>query len=307
MIYLLLLILWIALTLKKSRKDGVLIERVHPYRQLMQYIMPTRNESIVYFDEYINAEKLLAYCAEAKEKFSADFTHCLIGAASIALLANPAMNRFVVGRRLYQRKGHHITFSMKRKKQDAKAKLSVVKMDIRAEQNFKILVQEIEAKINVERSDKKTYADKEFQMFSLIPRPVLRLFVALFKALDYYNMLPYEFIRNDGLYTSIVFTNLGSVGMGAAYHHLYEWGTCPLFLAAGPIQERPVWQDNAFVPQKILHIRFAYDERIDDGLTAGQGIATFKKILENPYEYLGCLKDDQSDALLFDPLARAEK
>ena len=41
-----------------------------------------------------------------------------------------AMNRFVVGRRLYQRDGVWITFSMKPKKLDKKAKLAAVKMQM---------------------------------------------------------------------------------------------------------------------------------------------------------------------------------
>lgn len=299
---LIIISLWLIASLKTSRCDGVLISRVHPYRRLMQFIMPTRSESIVYFDEYINAEKLLAYTHEAKTINHADLTHCLIGAVGIALLHNPAMNRFVVGRRLYQRNTNEVTFSMKRKKLDGKSKLAVVKMSFDMSYTFKRLVSEIEGKINVERSDKVTYADKEFQLFNSIPRPFLSFFVIIFKLLDYCNLLPHSFIRNDGLYTSIVLTNLGSVGMGAGYHHLYEWGTCPLFITAGKIIDQPALIDGVYVPQKTLHVRFAYDERIDDGLTAGQGIASMKKVLENPFEFLGCLKNDASDEKRFENL-----
>lgn len=291
--------LWIIGSVKTTRGDGELISRIHPYRKIMQYIMPTRNESIVYFDEYINAEKLLAYAEEAKKSFGADITHCLVGATGAALLHNPAMNRFVVGRRLYQRFGHYITFSMKRKRQDKKSKLSVVKIPVSEGQTFKQLVSDIEAKINVERSDKVTYADKEFSIFNAIPRPFLRAFVVIFKTLDYFNCLPQSFIRNDALYSSIVLTNLGSVGMDAGYHHLYEWGTCPLFLTVGKVTDLPVVRDGQIVAQKTLHIRFSYDERIEDGMTAGGGITALKKILEDPYNYLGCVKSDGGDLKKF--------
>ena len=54
---------------KKSRPDGYLVRGLHPYRRVMGFIMPTRNESVVYFDSYVDAEQLLAYLEKAGPKF----------------------------------------------------------------------------------------------------------------------------------------------------------------------------------------------------------------------------------------------
>jgi hypothetical protein len=125
------------------------------------------------------------------------------------------------------------------------------------------------------------------------------------KTLDYYNVLPASFIVNDGLYTSMFIANLGSVGMDAGFHHLYEWGNCPLFLMAGKVEERPVVHDGAVVARKQLHVRWSYDERIEDGLTASFGIESVIRALEHPYEYFGCLAEDGSDARPLDRNAPA--
>jgi hypothetical protein len=45
-----------------------------------------------------------------------------------------------------------------------------------------------------------------------------------------------------------------------------------------------------------MHIRWSYDERIDDGLSARFGIDSAKHALEHPFEYFGCLAEDGSDA-----------
>jgi len=81
------------------------------------------------------------------------------------------------------------------------------------------------------------------------------------------------------------------VGMRAGYHHLYNYGTCPLFLMLGRIEERAWVVDGEVVPRKILHIRFSYDERIDDGLTAKEGIDWIRTVLEAPEEYFGKVED----------------
>lgn len=291
---------WVLLHLKTSRPDGTLVPRLHPYRRALNYIMPTRNESVVYFDEYVDAHDLLDYLGEAKDRLNANLTHALVGAFAVGFAENPRMNRFVVGRRVYQRDATWLTFSMKRKFKDKKSKVTAVKQKIEPGMTFAQLVQAINAKIEVERSDKETQTDKELGFFARLPRPVMRFAFGLVKVLDYYNLLPGFFIRAEGMYASMFIANLGSLEMGAGYHHLFELGTCPLFLMAGEIKEMPVVRDGQLAVRKQLHLRFTYEERIDDGLTARDGIRSSVRALERPYEYLGCLKADGSDARPFD-------
>ena len=96
--------------------------------------------------------------------------------------------------------------------------------------------------------------------------------IRLFYWLDYHNCLPGAFINADVMYTSGFIANLGSLKMKAGYHHLYEWGTCPLFLMFGKIEDRAMVEEGEVVARKVLHIRFSFDERVDDGLNAGKGI-----------------------------------
>ncbi len=301
-----LLILWGLGHSKRSRPDATLVGRLHPYRRLMPYIMPGRNESVVYFDIYARAEPLLEYLARAEPAFGADVTQCIVAAMCRTLSENPTMNRFVVGHRLYQRNEISVTFSMKRKAGDASSKLAVVRTKLNPGEDFRSLCHRINAEITVERSDAKTYADKEYGLLHRVPRPILRAGVGALRLLDYYNLLPASFIENDAMYSSAFVANLGTLGMDAGYHHLYEWGTCSLFLMGGKIEERAVVRDGKIVAEKILHMRATYDERIDDGMTAGQGINVVTHTLENPFEYLGCLQEDGSDARPLDhgaPLA----
>ncbi|MBL91412.1 MAG: hypothetical protein CMH56_06310 [Myxococcales bacterium] len=277
--------LWMLLELKTSRSDGTLVKGLHPYRRIMQYIMTTRNESLVYFDVQANAAALLAYLKNNKEK-NITLIHVLVGALAQTLEQNPKMNRFVSGRRLYQRKGMSITFTAKRKKLDAKSKLAMVQMPIEEGIPFSAIVNRMNEKINVERSDSRTYADKEYDLFNLLPRPLLVMAVKLLKTLDYYNILPGFFIRDDALYVSCVLTNLGSLKMAPAYHHLYEWGNCPLFLMVGQVEERVVARNGEITTEEVLPMRIAFDERIEDGLTAKQGIDQFVAILEAPQQNL---------------------
>ena len=295
-------VIWVLLNMKTSRADGVYLKATHKFRKMMPYLMRGRNESVVYFDSYVNAEPLLEYLQHPASKArGVDLTHAVVAASAIGQLENPQMNRFVAGRRLYQRKGVFITFSMKRKKLDRAAKVAISKLEATAEDTFDSFASRMGGNIKEERSDKKTYTDKELDLFLLFPRPVLRFFVALVRTLDYYNLLPNAFIKGDAMYTSMVVANLGSLNMGAGYHHLYEWGTCPLFLMVGKIEERPVVENGEVVVRKMLHLRYSFDERIDDGLNARFGIDSVARVLADPYKNLGCLAEDGSDYRPFLP------
>lgn len=283
------------LELKTSRSDGELVRRVPQFRRLMHYIMVGRNESVVYFDRAVRADRLEAYLEEARVAFGGNLTHVLVGALNIGLAENPRMNQFVVGRRLYARKGRWLTFSMKRQKLNKKAKLSAVKLKMIDGESFRELTERINGSIKVERSGTKTQADKEFDILNALPRPLLRFATVIVSTLDYYNILPSFFIEGDGMYTSIFLANLGSVGMGPGYHHLYEYGTCPLFVMVGKVEERVIAVDGRPQVARVLPLRFSYDERIEDGLNANYGIESVVRVLEDPQRWLGCVRADGSD------------
>ena len=279
---------------KTSRADGTFVRRVHPYRRLMWFIMPTRNECVVYYEDKVRAEKLLDYLERAKPIMGCDVTHAYVAALNVAIAESPTMDQFVIGRRLYRRKQRSITFSMKRKAMDKKAKLAVVRMPMSNEDTFAELNQRINSSITHQRSGKKTHADKEYQLFDFLPRTGLRFFVWLFRALDYVNLLPYAFTKEDALYTSAVVANLGSLGMNPGFHHLYEWGTASVFAMVGKIQDEAVVENGEVVAGKVLTIRYSYDERIDDGLGTKTAILRVNEILSDPEKHLGCLDDDTS-------------
>jgi hypothetical protein len=223
----------------------------------------------------------------------------VVAAGEIGLAANPRLNRFVVGRRLYQRRGRFLSFSMKRRSLNAEGvhleKLATVKLESSKPRTFAEFVREVNEQITVNRSGEKTYSDKEFALFDALPRPVFELATALVRWLDHNNLLPGFFIEGDPLYTSMFIANLGSLDMDPGFHHLYEYGNCPLFCMVGKIRDELRMEDGQVVAVPVIHLRYSYDERIDDGLTGRNGIRAMVRVLADPKRWLGCLDEDGSD------------
>lgn len=295
-----LLALYLLVELKTSRPDGDLV-RMHPFRRIMQYLMITRNESVVYFESQIDATNLVNYLKSTKAKLEGDVTHATVAACGIALAATPRMNQFVVGRRLYRRRGNWLTFSMKRKALDREAKIGTVKLEFLDGETFAQWCKRVNAGIGEERSGKKTSGDKELDLFNLLPRPLLSVTAWGINQLNHYNLLPGSFIKDDPMHTSLFIANLGSLNMAPGFHHLYEYGTCPLFIMFGKIESAPVVRDGEVVVRPVLTVRFSYDERIDDGLNARFGIDKIKEVLSDPQKWLGCIAEDGSDTFAMWP------
>lgn len=281
------------LSFKTSRPDGTLVA-TPVYRRLMFHIMPSKAESVVYFDAWVNAEKLLPYVEAARLAFDANLTHCVVAATGLCLARAPRINRFTSGQRLYARRGRHITFSMKRGKEPDGAisrasELGTIKIEVKDGEDFPALCARINADIRLQRSGAETATDKEYRLFDLLPQPALRAAARLIKALDQVNLLPAFFIEGDGMFSSVFVANLGSIRMDAGYHHLYEYGNTPIFIMVGQVAERPAVVGGAVVAQPQLHLRFTFDERIDDGLNARHAMDALVEALEDPERWLGGL------------------
>ena len=286
---------WVALQFKASRPDGVPL-KTHPYRRMMFHLMPTRAESLVYYDIEVDAAALEAFVAETSEHYRVNVTHCVVAAWGVALSKVPKMNRFTMGRRLYQRHERAVSFSMKRRKLDAEAALAVVKMRIRDDDSFESFARRVEERIGFERSGQATTVDKELSFFLRLPRAVLNAAIPLLRWLDYHGLLPKAFIGPDPMYASAFIANLGSLGMRAGFHHLFEWGNCPVFAMCGRIEERVLVVDGQPVVRRVLPLRFTYDERIDDGLNAAKGVDVLRGVLEAPAEHFGAPGIAEADA-----------
>ena len=67
------LVLWLLASMKTSRPDGTLL-KTHPYRRPMFYIMPTRSESVVFFERKIDATALQAFVTKSRTELDANLT-----------------------------------------------------------------------------------------------------------------------------------------------------------------------------------------------------------------------------------------
>ena len=252
----------------------------------MPYIMPTRNGSAAYHEQVIDVGAARAFLAEYNagrdDAERATLFHLFLWCCGRALSERPHLDRFVVGRSLYQRKRPSISFSAKTRFSDD-APITTVKLNVVADEPFPAFVGRVLGALAEARSGRKSASDKELGLALALPGAVTRWVVRLLRWLDAHNLLPAAMIESDPLYASMFVANLGSVGLSRTFHHLYEWGTISVFAAMGRAESVTVLAEDGSVTQREqLEIRWTLDERVADGFYAARSLGVVRRDMEAP-------------------------
>jgi len=270
----------------RNRPDGTRVTDMPRVRHFMPFLLPRRNDAVVYFEHRLDLSETLDYL----ERWNADPTrppltmfHLLIVALARTLHERPRVNRFVAGRRIYQRNAVEISCSVVKRKHDD-ARLSVTKQHYHPMQGITANRALIEEAVATGRGKEKTVSEREVAIVTHLPRSLLSLLMRGQRLLDHFNLVPAMMIRNDPLYASAMVSNLGSIGIDAAFHHLFEHGTVSVFMAIGKVSRVPVvLDDDRIVVRPVVTLRFAFDERIADGYYSARSFDLFQAMAEQPW------------------------
>jgi hypothetical protein len=135
----------------------------------------------------------------------------------------------------------------------------------------------------VKKEGDATDTDDAAKAFMKLPRPILKFVVFFFTKLDYFGLLPKTLAKASPFHGSVVVTDLGSIGMPAIYHHLYNFGNIPIFIAIGAKRKTYEPSPDGIVEQrKYMDYKFTVDERICDGFYFSQAFRLFKSVLQQP-------------------------
>ncbi|MBM3672595.1 MAG: hypothetical protein FJW86_10520 [Actinobacteria bacterium] len=266
------------------RSDGTLVRNLPPTRQVMPYLMRGRNESTVYFAQEISiakADEFISAWNQANPMLRVDIFHVAVWGLRDALERNPTAHRFVAGGRVYDRKGIWFSYAVKRKLEQG-APFVVVKRRFDTDADFGAMVEGMQAEQAQTLEVEDSTIDKEVRLLMKFPGFIRRLLMAGVRVADRMGMLPRSYIERDPMFASAFFANMASFGMPAVYHHLYEYGTATIFVSIGRPVAEPGSPTSGPDRRRTMTIKYAYDERAEDGLVAWFTCRRVKQILEDP-------------------------
>jgi pyruvate/2-oxoglutarate dehydrogenase complex dihydrolipoamide acyltransferase (E2) component len=262
------------------RRDAKLVRGEAAYRRVMPYLMRGRNESAVYFEQRIDLERLEPFLAGSTRPLTP--FPVVVWALVRTIAEFPDLNRFVAGGRLYQRDGIWVTYVAKQELVEH-SPLVTVKRSFDPTEPFAEMVAAIDAQLRAARADHEGTTDREVRALLHLPGVARRAALRAERFADALGVLPRAYVDNDPMYATVFIANLGSIGLDAAYHHLYEYGNVGIFCVIGRTHTVPVATDDGQVAaRRVLPIRFTYDERMQDGMYAAHALERFRLLAEDP-------------------------
>ena len=253
------------------------------------YIMKSRTSSQNNVHYTLDIENIENYIRDKRQQGLKSFgvLHVLVAAYIRTVAVRPAINRFVSGQKIYAR--HNIETVMAIKEaMTLEAPDTMIKLyftpEATADDVYHSFVKEIEANRGATAEGESAF-DKTARILRYIPGLLLRLTVSFLSFLDYFGLLPRFLTKISPFHGSLVITSMGSLGIPPIYHHLYDFGNVPLFIAYGAKKRMIVPQRKTQEPEfkKFLDFTVSTDERICDGYYFASALKTLCSILENPW------------------------
>ena len=270
-----------------DRNDGRKIRSLSPISVVGTYIMPERNQANVFFQDKLEISALEKYIRAKRAAGMENFgmTEALLAAYVRTVSKFPGANRFISGEKIYSR-GEDMQFCMTVKKEMTRESPdTVIKVHLRPGDS----VEEVYRKFHETLADAKKSMELDSSLdgiaalFGMIPGVLLKFVVWLLKFLDYFGLLPRIILELSPFHGSIFFTSMGSLGIPAVFHHLYNFGNLPIFLAFGrKYRVNETQDDGSVVSRKYMDYTFNVDERIVDGFYYATLIKHFHKLLLHP-------------------------
>lgn len=264
-----------------KRYDGVRIKNLSPIQKIMPYIMVERNDAQVYYEDRVDIAGMEEYIKQKKSE-GVMIGHMDIVVAAIArvIAEREELNRFVMNKQIYARKNITVSLALKKTLEDS-AEETTVKFNIKPTDTIFDVSKQIQEKVALNKEvTTKNSTDKLAQIITSMPRCIVSAIVGIVKFMDKHNIMPKSIIEASPFHTSVFVTNVGSLGIGSIYHHIYNFGTTTMFLAMG--MKRAHINSKTGEAQKYISFKFVCDERVCDGLYYARSFLKFRRYLLNP-------------------------
>ncbi|MDR2623341.1 MAG: hypothetical protein LBC39_02040 [Methanobrevibacter sp.] len=305
---------------KGERWDGYLIRSTSSFQKLMPYLMNTRDGSSIYFKNTFDATRIVEYLnkkneelnekvfnnssdcntADIQENFNSKlsekytYNHFFMTAITRVIAMRPHLNRFIAGKKIYQR--HNIELAYVVKKQfsdDGEESVTISKFE--RDSNIYDVVKILNPVINGVKDGSDDEHGDFLNTFLKFPSFIVSFVVTLMNFFIVLGHCPVFLRKMDVMQCSAFVSNLGSIDLATVpIHHLYDRGTCSVFITVGKV--RKVKSDHVGASKKYeVEISVTMDERVTDGFYLINSLKVLQEILNDPEQLNKRLKEVPMD------------
>lgn len=268
-----------------DRKEGRLLRSLPAFAKFVPFIMPTRNDACNQYEESFEVSDV----DRRLRKLRVDgykgigILHFIIAAYIRGVSMLPGMNRFIVGRRIYARDNIEVVMTVKRSLA-IDATETTIKVVFEPTDTIFDVYRKMSEKIDeIKTVEGNNNTEDVAEAMCKAPRFLLRFALTILRIMDYFGWLPQSLLDASPFHGSMIITDLGSVRIGPIYHHIYNFGTLPVFISFGAKRHAyELDRHGNMVDRKYVDCKFVMDERTVDGHYYAQFLQAFRYICQHP-------------------------
>lgn len=269
-----------------KEKEFRRVKTISPMSAVIPFIMVNRTGSQNFISDSVDIEKVEKYIKEKQTQGMQNISmmHVMIAAYIRLVSQRPALNRFIRGQRVWTRKNVEVSLTIK-KEMSLDSPDTVVKITLPPSATLEDVYTALNNEIVSYRANPGGDFDDTARAFTRLPGLIFKFAVASLRFLDYFGLMPKAIAKVSPFHCSYFITSMGSLGIPPIYHHLYDFGSCPVFFSFGA-KKRAYEIDNTGLVRRRQYMDFTFvlDERICDGYYYASALKLLKNILKNPWQ-----------------------
>lgn len=269
-----------------KEKEFRRVKTISPMSAVIPFIMVNRTGSQNFISDSVDIEKVEKYIKEKQTQGMQNISmmHVMIAAYIRLVSQRPALNRFIRGQRVWTRKNVEVSLTIK-KEMSLDSPDTVVKITLPPSATLEDVYTALNNEIVSYRANPGGDFDDTARAFTRLPGLIFKFAVASLRFLDYFGLMPKAIAKVSPFHCSYFITSMGSLGIPPIYHHLYDFGSCPVFFSFGA-KRRTYEIDNTGLVRRRQYMDFTFvlDERICDGYYYASALKLLKNIQKNPWQ-----------------------
>ncbi len=269
-----------------DRGDGRRVRGISPMTRVACYIMEDRTGASNRIRDCVDVGQLEKYVREKRAEGMKSFTmmHAIIAAYVRVLSQMPALNRFIAGHKVFARNNIEVALTIK-KEMSLESPDTVVKIFPEYGMTAKDVYELMQKEIDDYRNSPGGAFDDTAKVLNYFPGFIMLWAIRLLRGLDYIGLLPKFLTGLSPFHCSMFITSMGSLGIPPIYHHLYDFGNCPVFLAFGAKERKYELNSKGEVEKKeYMEYTVMMDERICDGFYYAAALKKLRRLLRDPWQ-----------------------
>ncbi len=263
--------------------------RLSPFRHIALGTWRTAYDPSIYGSLTLRMHEALRYLHAYRKATGRHLTvtHMMAKAVGHMLEQMPELNAILRWRTIYLRKDISVFFQVAiEDPETGELDLSGIKIEEPQSKTLATIIDEFEARAAAVRARRDEGLERSRSQMGSVPAFAMHAMLRVLSFLSYTLNLDLRWagVPRDA-FGSVMVSNVGSLGLEAAYAPLVPFSRVPLLVAMGAVEDIPEVVDDQVRATKAMRLFATFDHRVLDGAHAARMVKIMRAWFERPFDH----------------------